>query len=494
MEHLLEYSQNFANICQRNLEDMFGVSSGISESGKKETTIETEKELLVSVFFTGTVFGEFIIAVDESTAIELLEIDDLYDENPEAAREEVCDAMTELLNTIVGEAIVPIQGNFPKLTLIAPRVSFGSIRYPQVNSMKSVLTTDAGEIECHLFVDMMRLSVADSYHDVMNSLKEANNMLEQANASLLEEIAVHRETQKERDSNLQQLVEASRLAGMAEVATGVLHNVGNILNSVNVSAAIIRKKFRQSALSKLERVSDLISEYKSTFANFVTEDERGKRIPDYILGITDILNDERLQILKEIHDLVGNIEHIKEIVSVQQSVASSAGFEQEVSPINLVNDAIAANKGSDHADQILVVKDLQTDLPYFFTNKHKVLQILINLIKNANDAVMSTEAEQPEIRVAVETEQDKIHFEVTDNGIGIAKDKLIEIFQMGFTTKKTGNGFGLHCSANLATELGGQLAVESDGPGKGATFRLTLPMKSVDSMVADQHQTTASNS
>ncbi len=297
MCELIEYAEKFTSVCRRNLEGMFGISSDIAVPAQEKKTIETGKNLIVSLVFTGTVFGEFILAVNEATAAKFLDISDpITDENRDEIREEVCDAMTELLNTIVGEAIIPIQTQFPKLTLTAPRVLFGSIRYPQVKTTKSVLSTTAGEIECHLFVDLMRLSVADSYDEAVNSLKYANVLLEEANVSLMKEVEVHRKTQKERDSSLQQLVAASHLAGMAEVATGVLHNVGNILNSINLSAAIISKQFRTSAFTNLEKVSGLISDHKTNFADFVIEDNRGQMIPEYILGVTDALSKERVQI------------------------------------------------------------------------------------------------------------------------------------------------------------------------------------------------------
>ena len=64
-----------------------------------------------------------------------------------------------------------------------------------------------------------------------------------------------------------------------------------------------------------------------------------------------------------------------------------------------------------------------------------------------------------------------------DNGIGIPADNLTRIFGHGFTTRKEGHGFGLHSGALAAKELGGALTVESDGPGKGATFTLEFPIQ-----------------
>ncbi len=289
----------------------------------------------------------------------------------------------------------------------------------------------------------------------------------------------------EREQLNEQLVDASRLAGMTEVATGVLHNVGNILNSVNVSAEVIRKQFRKSAFDNLERISALISQHESDFASFVKDDHRGKKIPAYIAKVTETLKSERKRTSDEFHDLVANVEHIKQIVSVQQSMGKSSGVKQELSPDSLVYDAITANKGTLNSHQVEIVTEIEDDLPMLISDKHKILQILVNLIKNANDSLSEHETPHPKIMIEVNSSPEGIEFSVTDNGVGIPKDRINKIFQHGFTTKKTGHGFGLHSSANAATELGGTLSCSSPGIGEGAAFKLRLPAKRSESTEAD---------
>lgn len=280
-----------------------------------------------------------------------------------------------------------------------------------------------------------------------------------------------------RNSQLQrELVDASRKAGMADVATGVLHNVGNILNSVNISAALIRKKFQNSALSNLEKASDLISAHETDFEQFVATDDRGKKLPNYIVLVTDALKREREQIDVEFDDLAKNVEHIKDIVSVQQSMAKSSGLQQLLSAAELVNDSLTANKGTLLNHRVAISTDIEQRLPQLVSDKHKILQILINLIGNAKDAVVECKTTKPEIKITVRRVDDGILFEVADNGIGIEKERLDQIFQHGFTSKESGHGFGLHSSANSATELGGNLTVSSSGIGQGAAFQLWLPV------------------
>lgn len=282
----------------------------------------------------------------------------------------------------------------------------------------------------------------------------------------------------ERQKLNEQLVDASRAAGIAEVATGVLHNVGNVLNSVNVSATVIKKQIRNSAIEKLEKLSSLIAERLDDFGDFVARDERGQRIPEYILKVTDVLRSERNSMSQEFDDLVTNVEHIKEIVAVQQQAATVSGLKQTLSANDIIEDAITANKGTLANHRVSVVRKIQDELPVLVSDKGKLLQILINLIHNAKDAVVDFGSSHPEISIEVSAEHDAIYFDIADNGIGIHQDQLGRIFQHGFTTKESGHGFGLHCSANAATELGGSLVASSDGIGTGASFRLSLPVHS----------------
>ena len=302
-----------------------------------------------------------------------------------------------------------------------------------------------------------------------------------------------KEAEVERQTLNEQLVDASRTAGMAEIATGVLHNVGNTLNSINVSTTIIQKQLSKSALDNLSKVSQMITEHQDDFAEFICTDNKGKMIPQYIIKVTDAMRSEREQIDNEVVDLLHNVDHIKQIIAVQQSMAVSNGMKQELAPADLVADAVTANKGSFNNHSIKIEINVDDDVPRLYSDKHKILQILVNLIKNAKDALIENAADAPSIRVAVQSDGQSILFKVIDNGIGIPPEKLDRIFQHGFTTKKTGHGFGLHSSANSAVELGGSLAVFSEGIGKGARFELSLPIDNQANRTANDKSNLASS-
>jgi PAS domain S-box-containing protein len=273
-----------------------------------------------------------------------------------------------------------------------------------------------------------------------------------------------------------QLVDASRQAGMAEVATSVLHNVGNVLNSVNVSSSLISEKMRNSKVSNLARAVKLIQGHENDLADFFGNDPRGKQLPGYLQDLATHLVQEQERILQEAGSLADNITHIKEIVAMQQSYAKATGVLESLKPVDLVEDAIRMNTGAMTRHNVKIEREFAEVAP-FLTEKHKVLQILVNLIRNAKYACDDSGREDKQITLRIFNGDGRIKISVRDNGIGIPAENMTKIFGHGFTTRKEGHGFGLHSGALAAKDLGGKLIAFSEGPGLGSTFTLELPVK-----------------
>jgi len=272
------------------------------------------------------------------------------------------------------------------------------------------------------------------------------------------------------------LVEVSRRAGMAEVATGVLHNVGNVLNSVNVSALLISDRLSKSRVSHLSKVSALVNENAGNLAAFLTSDPRGAKLPAFITSLAERLEVEQSELLREAEGLSKNIAHIKDIVAVQQSYAKVSGIVESLSPAALVEDALEMNDAAFDRHHVEVLREFE-ETPPVRVDKHKVLQVLVNLFSNAKYAVSESMRKDKRVTVRICANGNRmVKIVVSDNGIGIAQENLARIFAHGFTTKVNGHGFGLHSAALAATETGGSLLAQSEGPNCGATFTLELPM------------------
>jgi PAS domain S-box-containing protein len=293
---------------------------------------------------------------------------------------------------------------------------------------------------------------------------------------VLFDITEQKQAEEELEVLNKRLVESSRQAGMAEVATGVLHNVGNVLNSVNVSSTLICDQVRNSRAARLRDVVLLLNNNASDLGNFITNDPKGKIIPNYLTSLSERLAAEQQDLLKELELLTKNVEHIKEIVAMQQNYAKVSGIIESLSVKNLVEDALQMNAAALARHGILVIRDFH-EVPVISVDKHKILQILVNLIRNAKYAIDAAARRDKRLSVTIRlNERTMIEISVTDNGIGIAPDNLTRIFSHGFTTKRDGHGFGLHSGALAAKEMGGSLSAFSEGVGKGATFILQLPL------------------
>jgi signal transduction histidine kinase len=275
----------------------------------------------------------------------------------------------------------------------------------------------------------------------------------------------------------QQLIEISRQAGMAEVATGVLHNVGNVLTSVNVSASLLRERFKNSHAAQLAKVCSLLKAHSQDLPGFLSSDPKGQKIPGYLEQLVAHMTADDAQARAELQSLSKNIEHIKEIVVMQQSFARVAGVAQTMPASELIEDALRLNAVALERHEVEVHRDYPPDSPVITVDKHKVLQILVNLIRNAKYACEESSRPERKLNIGLANSDGRIRIRVADNGVGIPPENLTRIFSLGFSTRKDGHGFGLHSAALAAKQLGGGLAVHSDGPGTGAAFTLELPQE-----------------
>jgi PAS domain S-box-containing protein len=291
------------------------------------------------------------------------------------------------------------------------------------------------------------------------------------------DITEHKTAADELERLNRRLLETSRTAGMAEVATGVLHNVGNVLNSVSVSATLVTERLKKSNIANLNRATAMLHEQSSRLAEYLTTDPKGKLLPEYLGTVANHLAEEQDRLIAEMNSVGKNIEHIKEIVAMQQNFAKVSGAYETLSAVGLVEDALRINAGAFERHRVRVIREFDKTTPPLCVDRHKALQILINLFSNAKYAmdVHPTSEKRLVIRVGT-TDTNRVKITVSDNGVGIPPENLVKIFSHGFTTKKDGHGFGLHSCANTAKEMGGSLIAHSDGQGKGASFTLELPV------------------
>lgn len=290
---------------------------------------------------------------------------------------------------------------------------------------------------------------------------------------LLQELQRKNERQLEYQ---RKLAVAERRAGMADIASSVLHNIGNVLNSVNVTTTLIDENITRSKLDHLPDLYELIKSHEENIDVFFTEDPKGKRVIEYLGKIAAEYNENKIWMKDQVHSLQNHIEHIKQIVQDQNNLAKLGGVAEEVFVPDLINEVVTMHENK-FIEHNILLETKYDDTKKAYIDQVKVMQILINLIKNSVESVIEATTSKKIITVSLKDNQDKFSISVQDNGVGIDCDNKKKLFTVQFTTKKQGHGFGLHASAIAAEQLGGKIYVVSPGINKGATFTLELPYK-----------------
>lgn len=272
-----------------------------------------------------------------------------------------------------------------------------------------------------------------------------------------------------------ELVATARRAGMAEIATNVLHNVGNVLNSVNVSSSLVAAKLRSSRIKGLPKAVQMMQEHREDLGSFLTADEKGRLLPAYLASLAEAVTAEHDEMRAELEHLMRSVDHIKAVVATQQSHAGVSSSVIESTDVRtLVEDALRIN--SIELERLGVEVQREFDaVPLLQLDKTRVMQILVNLVRNSAQALAQVKSSR-HLQVRIACQDAAVGIRVTDTGVGIAGENLTRIFGHGFTTRVGGHGFGLHSSALAARQMGGTLVASSEGVGRGASFCLELPM------------------
>jgi PAS domain S-box-containing protein len=275
------------------------------------------------------------------------------------------------------------------------------------------------------------------------------------------------------------LVETLHEAGEAEVAAGVLHELSHLLKSVDASTGMLLDELSSPHVDLLARTVALCEEHGASLPDFLARDPRGQKVLALLSRVTEALVAEQRRLVAEVERLEEEMTTVRSTLVAQQSLASTSTHVEEAAPSELVERALAVFRRDLLHKRIDTVVEVVDDTR-ILTDKQATQQILINLIRNAIEAVAELAGTRV-LHVRVHRDGEHVLFEVMDNGCGIAADDLSRLFRQGFTTKRRGHGFALHASAIAAQAMGGSLTAESQGPGQGACFCLSLPRTSLQS-------------
>jgi signal transduction histidine kinase len=269
---------------------------------------------------------------------------------------------------------------------------------------------------------------------------------------------------------------------MASVATSVLHNFGNVLNAVTVSSGVLEERLKRSRVGSLTRVAEVLREHAADLHGFLASD-RGTQVPELIQKLADQLTTEQQETLQEVQHLQHKLTQVGELLAMQQSIAEGPQLDELFAGVEAAETALRSSQSASSGQSIRIERNFE--YPAFLRgDKHKLLQILTHLFRNARQALHDSSRDDKTLSVKTEARNGNVRFVVTDNGVGIPEELTSRLFEPGFTTHAGGQGLGLPTSALLARELGGSLEFWSAGAGRGATFVLEVP--GLDPLRADR--------
>ncbi len=348
----------------------------------------------------------------------------------------------------------------PKSLLAMPINKSGKligILYMENNLATNVFTADRLEVLNIIAVKAaVSIENAQLYHQLEQRVMERTAQLEAAQ---------------------RELIEAAHYSGMAEIATGILHNVGNILNSINTATDVSLNIIGKSRLPSLIRANNLLALHEDDVDKFIKNDPKGMQLPNFYIKLGGLLEGEQVRLKEEFQKIQDCANLIKDVIGAQQEYARAGLYTVEVEIANIIDDTLNFQMSVFEKAKIKITREY-SNAPPLKIQKSKFIHILTNLFKNAVEALSHNDTEDRKLHIQVTWDpKEATYIKVRDNGLGIPKDQLNRIFTHGFTTKRGGHGFGLHTCANYMTEMGGHLIAHSDGPGHGAVFTLIFPVK-----------------
>ncbi|MBN2532314.1 MAG: sensor histidine kinase [Spirochaetales bacterium] len=322
-----------------------------------------------------------------------------------------------------------------------------------------------------LFTSFLTLIIITT--SISNRYIRVNAKVEKLNVEL--EKRVKERTQKLEQTQVK-LIDTAHKAGMAEVATTILHNMRNILNSISISCEEIIDTLQSSKLEGLLKANMLLEKHKDDIAAFFTSDPKGKLLIEYYISVSELLIHEHNKVMLETEHVRKNLKMIQKIINTQQEYAKRELVDNELNLEDTIEEALTIQNKEFTQAHIKVQKNYLKVI-YIKGQKSSIIQILLNIFKNACTAM--EENDYSDRILTIETgsaKGKKAYARITDNGKGIPEEDLGKIFQFGFTRQEDGHGFGLHACADIINKMGGTITVQSNGPGRGAAFTLFFPL------------------
>jgi DNA-binding LacI/PurR family transcriptional regulator/signal transduction histidine kinase len=275
------------------------------------------------------------------------------------------------------------------------------------------------------------------------------------------------------NASYQELTKQAHREGMADISIEILHNIGNILNSINVSVNLMKTNADSLMIPYLLNANEMLTANLADLETFITGDPKGKKLMQFFLKLGTSFADFKNQMIYNANRLDDKVKSIVDMISAQQTYAGAGNKEvmEKLDIASILDDAVKLMAESIDRYQIKITKDYQVR-PQILVQRMKLFHILFKLINNAKDAMIDTQAGDRSLTFTICEDEQCKYIRISDSGRGIPGNLLEKIFEFGYSNKKDGHELGLHSCSKYMKEMDGKIWAESNSPNSGTTFVL----------------------
>ena len=316
----------------------------------------------------------------------------------------------------------------------------------------------------------------------ITELKTLQIKLQDYAKDLEKEVALQTRHLKEANGKIknqqQKLVEDAYNKGLIEVTSGIIHNIGNIVNVISLSfdELITSKESNENILPKF--LDSVILKELNNLPDLANSSPNLNKAKDILPKLLEYHNEFEQEFKNKIEFLLKKVYHLKEVVQLQQNFVGSLGTEDYNDITNIADEVLEIYDSSLIKRNIKVQKSY-TDKPQILCDKAQIIQLISNFIKNSYEAIEEKDMKEGLIKISSYIKDNNFFIELYDNGIGIKENNLNKLFEFGYSTKKengSGSGFGLHSCKNIVEKYGGTINVESTYE-LYTKFIISIPLK-----------------
>ena len=273
-----------------------------------------------------------------------------------------------------------------------------------------------------------------------------------------------------------ELVNRALEAGMSQMAAIGLHNIGNAITPLNV----LMEKMKTGELADisryLQKCHDDLKSHTADLGQYLSEGNRGREVFGYMGELIQSLDDHDKKQFDMLEKMESALSYISQILTLQQFYASgSQEIKEQVDLNDLLEDAVRLQMGTLERRGIAVKRAFLEPMPKLLIDKNRLMQVIVNLVKNSCEAIEMQQSDLAPKVIELKTfaHNDRLGFEIVDNGIGIDPADIDRVLELG-QSQKGSSGFGLYYCKMFVENSHGTLVFFSRGPGKGASIKVAF--------------------